>query len=394
MPPSFAGDPFSEEVLSDPFAFQHDLREAGPVVYLRKYGVYAMGRYHEVRSALVNWQGFESGNGVGLFNPRNETPYLRPKSAILELDPPFHDAPRHAIEPLLGPRMLAPFRERWARSADALVDRLLERGQIDAVSDLAEAFPLSVFPDAIGIPQEGREHLLLYSDHLFNSFGPDNALVEKGRAGFAALVDWIGQQGGRETLAPGGFGADLWAAVDDGDITGNQAAGLVRSLLAAGVDTTVHALGAIIDAFLSAPDQWQVLRAEPGRARIAFDEAVRWASPVQTFFRTASREVVVGDTTIPEGDKILMFLGAANRDPRRWDDPDSFDLNRDPSGHVGFGMGIHHCVGQHVARLEAECVLRALAKRVARIEPAGEPRPHLNNTLRGWETLPVRLVAA
>ncbi|MBM0127423.1 cytochrome P450 [Pimelobacter simplex] len=387
--PSLAGDPFGETVLSDPFEFQRELRERGPVVYLPEYGVYGMGRYEEVRAALVNWQAFLSGNGVGV-NPARQ----HPKSAILELDPPDHDAPRHTLEPLLGPRRLARFKDEWVDKAEALVDELVQREHVDAVSDLAEAFPLSVFPDAIGISDEGRESLLLYSDHLFNLFGPHNALVERGQAAFPEIASRIEDQVHRDALAPDGFGSELWEAADHGDITGELAGGLVRSLLIAGIDTTVHSLGAIIEAFLSAPDQWQALRADPRRARVAFDEAVRWASPVQTFFRTASRDVVVGDATVPEGEKILMFLGSANRDPRRWHDPDSFDLNRDPSGHVGFGMGIHRCVGQHVARLEAECVLHALARRVSRIEPAGEPSLHLNNTLRGWKTLPVRLVPA
>ncbi|WP_051310821.1 cytochrome P450 [Bradyrhizobium sp. Cp5.3] len=393
-PPVLADDPFSEAVLTSPFEFQQTLREAGPVAYLSSYNVYAMGRYDEVRAALVNWQGFESGNGVGLFNPRSETPYRRPPSAILELDPPIHDAPRHALEQVLCPRMLMGFRDGWARTAEIMVDQLLKREVIDAVSDLAEAFPLKVFPEAMGIPEEGRENLLVYSDHNFNSFGPNNALVEKGRKAFTDLVGWMSKQGTRESLRPDGLGARIWAKTDEGDLTTAQAGGVIRSLLIAGLDTTVHALGAIIDAFLSAPEQWQLLRAEPTRARVAFDEAIRWASPVQTFFRTATRDVVVADTKIPEGEKILMFLGAANRDPRRWNNPDHFDLNRDPSGHVGFGMGIHHCVGQHVARLEAEVMLHELARRVARIEPAGEAKPHLNNTLRGWKTLPVRFVAA
>lgn len=393
-PPTLPDDPFSEAVLTNPFAFHHDLREAGPLVYLPRYKVYAIGRFAEVRAALVDWQGFQSGNGVGMFNPRHETPYRRPQSAMLELDPPFHDAPRHALEPLLGPRMLTRFREQWTDIAERLVDDLLARGTVDAISDLAEAFPLKVFPDAVGIPAEGRERLLVYSDHLFNSFGPNNALVESGRSAFTGLMQWMAPQGNRDRLGPGGFGADIWAKTDHGDLSAGQAAGLVRSLLVAGIDTTVHALGAIMDAFLSAPAQWQTLRAEPQRARVAFDEAIRWGSPVQTLFRTATHDVPVGDMRVPEGEKIMMVLAAANRDPRRWDNPHQFDLNRDPSGHVGFGMGIHRCIGQHVARLEAEIVLHALARRVARIEPAGAPTPHLNNTLRGWKTLPVRLVAA
>ena len=166
---------------------------------------------------------------------------------------------------------------------------------------------------------------------------------------------------------------------------------IVRSLLLAGVDTTVHGLSATLYAFATHPDQWQRLRENPLLARVAFDEAVRWESPVQTFFRTTTTDVQVGDHVVPDGKKILMFLGAANRDPQRWNDPDSFDLSRDPSGHVGFGMGIHQCVGQHIARLEAEALLTALARRVRSIELAGPTVRHHNNTLRAWESIPVRV---
>jgi hypothetical protein len=112
---------------------------------------------------------------------------------------------------------------------------------------------------------------------------------------------------------------------------------------------------------------------------------------VQTFFRTADDDAHIGGAVIPGGKKILMSLAAANRDPRHWRDPDRFDLSRDPSGHVGFGMGIHQCVGQHVARLEAEALLSALARRVETVELAGQPVRHHNNTLRALQSLPVRV---
>jgi cytochrome P450 len=157
------------------------------------------------------------------------------------------------------------------------------------------------------------------------------------------------------------------------------------------VDTTVHALGAVLSGFAAYPAQWRRLRERPELARTAFDEAVRRDSPVQTFFRTADADVEIGGTVIGEGRKILMFLAAANTDPRRWADPEVFDLDRDPSGHVGFGMGLHQCVGQHVARLEGDALLTALARRADAIELAAPPRRHLNNTLRALASLPVRL---
>lgn len=390
-------DPFSHEVLENPLPFQAALRDAGPVVHLDRYGVYAMGRYEHVHAALTNWQGFPSGAGVGMSNWRYEEPW-RPPSLLLETDPPHHDAPRAVLEPILSPRALRRLREQWFTDAEALVDSLLdgagETVELDAMSALAETFPLRVFPDAVGLGRQGRENLLPYGNHLFNAFGPDNDLVAQGAGRIGELSAWVNTQCARDALSPDGFGARIWEAADRADITPEQAPLIVRSLLSAGVDTTVHGLGASLYAMATHPEQWQRLRADPALARIAFDEAVRWESPVQTFFRIAADDVEIGGTAVPDGRKILMFLGSANRDPRHWDDPDSFDLSRDPSGHVGFGMGIHQCVGQHVARLEAEALLTALAHRVERIEIAGTPRRHHNNTMRAFGSLPVRLTRA
>ncbi|MCU1607451.1 MAG: cytochrome [Modestobacter sp.] len=387
-------DPFSHEVLEDPTPFHARLRDAGPVVYLERYDVYAFGRYEQVRAALVDWQEFQSSAGVGLSNFRYEKPW-RPPSLVLEADPPRHDAPRRVLSAVLGPRALRRLRDQWIADAELLVDQVLAAGtEFDAVPALTEAFPLRVFPDAVGLPAEGREHLLPYGDHAFNAFGPANDLVAKGNPRVAELSGWIGSVCARDVLAPQGFGADIWAAADRGDITPEQAPLVVRSLLTAGVDTTVHGLSAVLYALATNPGQWQRLRAHPELARVAFDEAVRWESPVQTFFRTATTDVPVAGHVVPEGKKILMFLAAANRDPRRWTDPDTFDLARDPSGHVGFGMGIHQCAGQHVARLEAEALVTALARRVQTIELAGQTKRHHNNTLRAWGSIPVRMLSA
>ncbi|VVJ22042.1 Putative cytochrome P450 hydroxylase [Amycolatopsis camponoti] len=385
------GDPFSHAVLENPLPLHAELRDAGPVVHLPRYDVYAVARHEQVHAALTDWQRFQSAAGVGLANFRTEKPWRSP-SLLLEADPPRHDAPRRVLSKVLGPRALRRLRERWTADAEELVDQVLDGGpRFDAATALAHVFPLRVFPDAVGLPPAGRENLLPYGDHAFNAFGPHNDLVARGAPRVPELLDWVGGQCRREVLAPHGFGADIWAASDRGDITPEQAPLIVRSLLTAGVDTTVHALSAVLYAFATHPDQWRRLRDNPSLARVAFDEAVRWESPVQTFFRTTTTAVRVGDVRIPEGRKVLMFLAAANRDPRRWENPDAFDLSRDPSGHVGFGMGLHQCVGQHVARLEAEALLTALARRVETIDLDGTPKRHHNNTLRAWESLPVKV---
>ncbi len=229
---------------------------------------------------------------------------------------------------------------------------------------------------------------------VFNAFGPRNHLLEAAMADAQAVQEWITASCSREALRPGGFGAQIWAAVDAGTIPEAWAPLLVRSLLSAGLDTTINGIAAAIYALASHPEQWSVLREDPSLSKLVFEETVRWESPVQTFFRTTTREVEVARVRIPAGEKVLLFLGAANRDPRRWTDPNRFDIRRNSSGHVGFGMGIHRCVGQTVARVEAEIVLTALAQRVERIELTSQPQRRPNNTLRAWSSLPVTVLAA
>jgi cytochrome P450 len=165
----------------------------------------------------------------------------------------------------------------------------------------------------------------------------------------------------------------------------------VRSFLSAGIDTTVYGLGNALYCLTRYPEQWRTLRENPALIRGAFEEVLRFEAPVQSFFRTTTREVEVGGVRLGEGEKVILLFAAANRDPRRWDRPDTFDVSRRATGHMTFGTGIHGCVGQAVARLETEAVLSALAKRVESFVFKGEPQPRLNNTLRGFDTMPLRV---
>jgi cytochrome P450 len=289
---------------------------------------------------------------------------------------------------------MKPLRERFAAAAAAKVDELLALKSFDAVADLAEAFPMSVFPDAMGLKKEGRENLLPYAGLVFNAFGPPNKLRQNAIDRSAPHQAYVAAQCQRENLAPEGFGGCIHASVDSGDITEAEAPLLVRSLLSAGIDTTVNGIGAAVYCLARFPDQLARLRQDPTLARNAFEEAIRFESPVQTFFRTTTREVDISGHRIGEGEKVLMFLGAANRDPRRWENPDCYDIGRRTSGHVGYGSGIHMCVGQLVARLEGEVMMAALARKVAAIEITGPVKRRYNNTLRGLESLPVTMIAA
>jgi cytochrome P450 len=386
-------DPFATGFFDDPYGAHERMREAGPVVYLHKWNVHGVARYAEVHAVLNDPQTFCSSRGVGLSDFAKETPW-RPPSLILEADPPAHTRTRAVLSKVLSPTVMKQIRDRFMRAAETKVDELVARGSFDAITDLAQAYPLSIFPDAMGLQAEGREHLIPYASVVFNAFGPPNALRQQAIERSAPHQAYVTAQCQRDALAPGGFGACVHAFVEKGDITASEAPLLVRSLLSAGLDTTIYGIGAAVYCLARFPDQWQRLRQDPSLARNAFEEAVRLESPVQTFFRTTTREVELDGSRIGEGEKVLMFLGSANRDPRRWDAPDSYDITRKVSGHVGFGSGIHMCVGQLVARLEGEAMLTALARKVATVAITGPIKRGYNNTLRGLDSLPITITPA
>lgn len=391
--PSLDVDPFSMAFFENPHPTHELLREAGPLVRLEKWNVFAVARYAEVHAVLNDPQTFCSSRGVGLSDFAKETPW-RPPSLILEADPPAHTRTRAVLNRVLSPAVMKQLRDRFTAAAEAKADELVAKGTFDAITDLAEAYPLSVFPDALGLKPEGREHLIPYAGLVFNAFGPPNELRQKAIERSAPHMAYVQEQCQRENLAPGGFGACIHARVDDGEITATEAPLLVRSLLSAGLDTTVNGLGAAIYCLARCPEQWARLRNDVSLTRNAFEEAIRLESPVQTFFRTTTREVDISGFRLAEGEKVLMFLAAANRDPRRWENPDDYDITRRTSGHVGFGGGIHMCVGQLLARLEGEVMLTALARKVSAISITGPEKRLYNNTLRGLTSLPITLTPA
>lgn len=389
--PTFDDDPFSPEILDNPVPFQRRLLEAGSVSFLSKYGVHVIARHEALNAALSNWQDLISGDGVGLSEPWRTT-------GLLESDPPRHDAPRDVLAGIMSARVLRSMVDSGLAHAEAIVDKIIGDAPsgssvtFDGYKDVGSVMPVNFFSEAAGI--EGAENLLAFADHVFNMGGPRNDLVIKGEANAPALAEWANGACQRDALKETGFGPDIWAAADRGDIRHDQAALLTRSLVSAGVDTTVYSLSSLLYAFATHPDAWAAVRKDPALGRVAFDEVLRWESPVQMIFRKASRDITIDGVNIAAGERVLLCFGAANRDPRRWENPDSFDLTRDPSGHLAFGMGVHQCIGQHAARLQSECLIKVLTERLVDIELTGPIIRHHNNTLRGWESIPLRATVA
>lgn len=391
--PQFKLDPFSTAVLLDPYPYYETLRECGDVVWLPQYGVCASGRIDVVEPVFRDWRTFCSARGVGLTDFARKRPW-RPPSIILEVDPPAHERTRRVMARALSPQAVKALEPRFESAAERLVDGVLARQTVDGVTDLAEAFPLEVFADAVGIGPDDRSNLLRYGSMVFNALGPDNAIRREALAGAAEIVAWIATACARSALTDDGFGAAIYAAADAGEIDLEEASLLVRSLLSAGIDTTVATLANLLFCFADNPLEWSKLRAQPTLTPAAIDEVLRFTSPVHTFCRTTALDARVADVSLPAGTKVLCVMGAANRDPARWEEPERFDITRSPRPHIAFGSGIHVCVGQHVARQEVAVLLAALVARVHSIEVAGTPQWRPGNAVHTLARLPLSLTPA
>jgi cytochrome P450 len=386
-------DAYAEEVLDNPYPHYEVLRELGPVVYLRRYGVLAVARHAEIDAVLRDNLSFCSSGGVGLANFHTEVPWRTP-SLILEADVPFHARTRKLMAGLLAPVSIRKYRATFEKEAELLVERVLAKGRLDAVEDLCAAYPLKVFADAVGLPSEGRENLLPYGDMVFNGFGPINDRFTQRLQSAKQAIAWIGEVCKRENLSPDGFGAQIYQAADRGEITQDEAPLLTRTLLSAGLDTTVYTLCNAIVSFANFPEQWALVHASPAIARQALEEVLRFESTFHSFYRTTTKDLELAGIPMRKEQKICVFIGSANRDPRRWERADTFDVTRRASGNLAFGTGLHACAGQMLARLEGEIVLTALARRVKSFRLEGKPIIHYNNSVRGYDSMPISVVSA
>jgi cytochrome P450 len=378
-------DIFADDVLTNPYPAYTSLRETGAAVYLERYECWALPRYEHVRTALRDHERFSSVDSVGYDSSLNE----RRRGGVLATDRPEHDVLRAVLSESLAPRALAGLKEDIGRRAVELVESVVARGSFDVVSDLARVFPLTVVADLIGMPLRARDEVLGFADAFFNTFGPLNERTKGSLHVADRMLTELISMLGRDNLAPGGWGEALYQAADRGVIGEHQVGPLLRAYLVASMDTTINSIGSALWLFAEHPDAWTALRADRTLLRSAFEEVVRFESPVQVFFRRTTQPVEIGGVTIPRRAQVAMLFGSANRDPRKWPDPDRFDVARAPMDHVGFGAGVHACAGQGLARVEAHAVLSALLDRVESIQLAGPPRRHLNNVIRGLASLPV-----
>lgn len=385
--PTYGADLYSHSAIVDPYPHYAAMRALGPVVWLSRHRVFALTRYVDCKATLLDDGIFRSGRGVAL----NPIANRLSRGTTLNSDDEEHGSRRRLVAHRLTPRALRTMRDDIETQAVAIVDRAVARGTVDGVADIASALPLSVVPDLIGWPEDGREHLLEWAGATFDGLGPTNRRSAHSTFGVASMMAFARRTVRQRALTPGSLGADILDAVDAGTIDERAARALMVDYLGPSLDTTISAISGALHLLATHSAQWDLLRADPSLVNATVNEVVRYVSPIRAFARWVARDTEIAGTRVRAGQRVLVLFASANRDELAWDEPDRFDIRRDAAHQLGFGHGTHGCAGQGLARLETSAILRALLERVERIEPAGEPEWAINNIIRRHQRLPLTL---
>ncbi|MEN0138098.1 MAG: cytochrome P450, partial [Rhodococcus sp. (in: high G+C Gram-positive bacteria)] len=375
-------DLFADDILTDPYPTYAELRDLGAVVHLPANDVYALTRYDAIRDALAD-PGTFSSRTIG-FNPMvNEAL----QGTSLASDPPIHTDLRATLTENLSPRALRGLRGQIKTKADALVADLVAGGSFEAIDSLARVFPLEVVSDLIGFTGEVRDNMLRWGQAAMEVIGPMNQRTAENFPIAGELYGWCTEVRA-EDLAPGSIGRGIFDAEDRGAIAPGTAGHIIHQYLGAGVDTTIAALGNIVALFSAFPDQFDLVRRDPALVPAAFNEVLRFWAPVHAWGRFVTREVDIDGAVVPAGSQVAILFGAGNHDPRHYEDPDAFLVERNPVDHLAFGYGPHGCAGQGLARLEAHAVIGALAEQTQRLV-AAEPIRLPSNITRSIDVLEI-----
>ena len=375
-------DLFADDVLVDPYPTFSELRETAAVVHLPKNDVYALTRYDGIRAALGDWETFSS-TSIG-FNPMVNEALT---GTSLASDPPVHTQLRAVLTENLSPRALRSLKVTIDAKADALVADLVVQGSFEAIDALARAFPLEVVADLIGFTGQVRDNMLRWGQAAMQVIGPMNQRTAESFPIAGELYGWCSTVTA-DDLAPGSVGRGVFDAEARGDIPPNTAGHIIHQYLGAGVDSTIASIGNIVALFAAHPDQLALVRKDPSLVPAAFNEALRYWAPLHAWGRRVMKDVEIDGALVPAGSQVAILFGAGNHDPRHYDSPDAFLVERNPVDHLSFGYGPHGCAGQGLARLEAHAVIDALARRVDRLVVGDERRvPH--NVVRSIDALPV-----
>jgi cytochrome P450 len=394
-------DPFAAD-LTDPYPLYARLRAMGTAVALPRYpGLWAVAGYDAAHAILRDAATFTSSRGVGVVPDMADQ--MGPGAVILHVGPPAHDVLRTTLLSQLGRNGLRRRHARINRVAASTVQDVVGAGEVDAVA-VVRRLAVTVAAELTGLPDdEGRDALSGYSSAAFAAFGPPGPDRDAGMAGIGALVDYLTSivRGGR--LASDSAGADILAAAAAGRIDAPTVVQMLTALVTAGIDTTVHALANLLWLLGTHSYEWANLRAATVSVEDVVAESLRLLSPIKMFTRTVITDRYLEsdpDTGQPRqdgvmlraGDRVAVLYAAANRDPRRWAQPDRFWPGRHYRPHLSFGHGLHSCIGRALAGAELTALTRALLDTAEVVHVEADRAVRLRHAvLNGFTYLPIRL---
>ena len=384
-----AYDLTSDQVRTDPYATYRQLRSIDPVHRMRLVDAWALSRYQDVEAVLRDHKRFANAGRILV-----ETIPL----SLLDIDPPAHTRLRLLVSKAFTPRAVERIHTRIQEITDGLLDAVADREQFDLIAALGYPLPITIIAEMLGVRPRDMDRFEQWSHALALSVDPMlghdqiEGIKRAEQEAFAYFETIIAdhRRQPRDDLVTA-----LLAAEDTGDrLTHEELLSVMLLILVAGNETTRNLIGNGMFALLRNPDQLQRLRDQPELLDSAVDELLRYDSPVQLNGRSALQDVELGGKRIRAGDVVISLIGAANRDPEVFADPESLDIGRQEKSHLSFGRGIHYCLGAPLALAEARIAFATVLKRFSSIRLALEPR-HLNGVvLRGVEQLWIEVTPA
>lgn len=379
-------DPFDPATAADPYPGYRKLLASGPVHYNPTRDIYILTRYADVRAGARADDALSSAEGVTYGRVR--------LPVLLTTDAPTHTRMRKQALPGFTRGALESWQPMIDRMAAELVETVTAASTCDVVPTLAAPMPMAIISHILGISEDDQSafrdwsnETIRIADVNFTWSGLREMVPTLG--GFRHLYDFFTDRLNRgELLSENTVLGKLTRNGDDG-LSHEELFFTAVLLLLAGNETTTNLLSTLFLTLADYPDQLRLLQQRPELIPSAVEEQLRFISPIQSFYRAALVDYSVGDVTIPVGSRVLLAWGAANRDPRQFDDPDTFRADRNPTGHVAFGSGVHLCLGAQLARMEGQAVLREIVERVDRVEVTGIPAWTTNPNLRGLTRLRV-----
>lgn len=388
MPEPLVFNPFAYEIHEDPYPTYTRMREEEPVYHNSDLGFWALSRFDDVLDGYRDWESYTSTRGIALGDAESAT-----APSMIGMDPPDQTKLRKLVVRAFTPKRVGAMEPRIRSLTTRFLDTLCEEGECDLIARFAALLPSDVISTLLGAPPEIHSDLRIWTATVLTR---EDGVAELPQAAIEASANLVGSF--QELIAEKRKrpGEDLTSALVQTELEGRrltdaEVLGFCMLLITGGNETTEKLIANTVHQLARHPDQRAEVIADPSRIPAAVEESLRFRSPTQYMGRSTTRDIDLHGHTIPGGEKVLMLIGAANHDPRRFDEPDRFDIERDMERHIAFGFGVHFCLGARLARLEARVAMEEIHARLPdyEVDESGVSVVHATN-VAGLATLPIR----